>query len=64
MYGPLWRMLPGRWAVKALLSLILAFGVVVLCFLWVFPTIAPLMPFNDNTIQTGSPSSDPTTMTP
>jgi hypothetical protein len=55
MYGPLWRLLPGRRPVKALLSLILAFGVVVLCFLWVFPTIAPLMPFNDNTIQTGSP---------
>jgi hypothetical protein len=55
MYGPLWRLLPGRRPVKALLSLILAAGVVVLCFLWVFPTIAPLMPFNDNTIQTGSP---------
>jgi len=64
MYGPLWRLLPGRWPVKAFLSLILAVGVVVLCFLWVFPTIAPFMPFNDNTIQTGSPSSDPTTMVP
>lgn len=64
MYGPLWRLLPGRWPVKASLSLILAAAVVVLCFLWVFPTIAPLMPFNDNTIQTGSPSSDTTTMAP
>lgn len=64
MYGPLWRLLPGRRPVKAFLSLILAVGVVVLCFLWVFPTIAPFMPFNDNTIQTGSPSSDPTTMVP
>ena len=64
MYGPLWRLLPGSWPVKAFLSMILAAGVVVLCFLWVFPTIAPLMPFNDNTIQTGSPSSDPATMVP
>ena len=64
MYGPLWRLLPGRWPVKAFLSLILAAGVVVLCFLWVFPTIAPLMPFNDNTIQSGSLSSDHTTMAP
>jgi len=64
MYGPLWRLLPGRWPVKAFLSLILTAGVVVLCFLWVFPTIAPLMPFNDNTIQTGSPSPDTTTMAP
>ncbi len=64
MYGPLWRLLPGRWPVKAFLSSILAVGVVVVCFLWVFPTIAPLMPFNDNTIQSGSPSPDSTTMAP
>ena len=64
MYGPLWRLLPGRRPVKAFLSFILAVGVVVVCFLWVFPTIAPLMPFNDNTIQTGSPSSDPATTVP
>jgi hypothetical protein len=55
MYGPLWRLLPGRWPVKALLSLILVAGVVAVCFLWLFPAIAPFMPFNDNTIQTGSP---------
>jgi hypothetical protein len=64
MYGPLWRLLPGHWPVKAFLSLILAVGVVVVCFLWVFPTIAPLMPFNGNTIQSGSPSPDSTTMAP
>ena len=50
MYGPLWRLLPGRWPVKALLTLILVTAVVTVCFLWLFPMIAPLMPFNDNTI--------------
>ena len=51
MYGALWRLLPGPWPVKALLSLILVVGVVAVCFLWLFPAIAPLMPFNDNSVQ-------------
>ena len=54
MYGPLWRLLPGPWPVKTLLSLILVVVVVLVCFLWLFPAIAPFMPFNDNTIQTGA----------
>jgi tellurite resistance protein TehA-like permease len=53
MYGALWRLLPGRWPVKALLSLILFVGVVAVCFLWLFPAIAPLLPFNNNSVQTG-----------
>ena len=61
MYGPLWRLLPGPWPVKAMLSLILVVGVVVICFLWLFPAIAPLMPFNDNTIRTGPLLPGPTT---
>jgi len=53
MYAALWRLLPGPWLVKALLSLILFVGVVAVCFLWLFPAIAPLMPFNNNSVQTG-----------
>lgn len=50
MYGALWRVLPGnRWA-KAVQLLILFAAVVFVCFQWVFPAIAPLMPFNDNTV--------------
>jgi hypothetical protein len=64
MYGPLWRLLPGPWQVKTLLSLILVVGVVAVCFLWLFPAVAPLMPFNDNTIQTGSQTPGPTTPGP
>ena len=64
MYGPLWRLLPGRWPVKALLSLILVVGVVTVCFLWLFPAIAPLMPFNDNTVQSGPQSPGPSSTAP
>ena len=53
MYGALWRRLPGPRPVKAMLSLLLVVGVIALCFLWLFPALAPLMPFNDNSVQTG-----------
>jgi hypothetical protein len=36
--------------VKLLLSLVLVAAVVVACFGWVFPQVAPYMPFNDNTV--------------
>jgi hypothetical protein len=64
VYGSLWRALPGPRAVKALLSLVLAIGVVVICFLWLFPAIAPFMPFNDNTIQSGPQLPGPATSAP
>lgn len=50
MYGPLWRALPGPWPVKVFQLLVLVAVVVAVCFLWVFPAIAPHLPFNDNTI--------------
>lgn len=49
-YGWLWRILPGPIAVKAVLAVVLALAVVAVLFTWVFPAIAPLIPFNDNTI--------------
>jgi hypothetical protein len=55
MYGPLWRRLPGPWPVKTLLSMILVVGVVAVCFLWLFPAIAPHMPFNGSSVQSGLP---------
>lgn len=53
MYGALWRLLPGPRPVKALLSLILFVGVVTVCFVWLFPAIEPLVPFSNNSVQTG-----------
>lgn len=58
MYAALWRLLPGgRWA-KALQMLVLAAVVVAVLFVWVFPAIAPHLPFEDVTIEpTGTPTS-------
>jgi hypothetical protein len=62
MYGLLWRLLPGPWQVRVLLSLVLLVAVVAVCFLWLFPAIAPYLPFNASSVQTGLqlPGSAPT----
>jgi hypothetical protein len=50
MYGWLWRHLPGPTVVRVLISAILLTLVVVACFTWVYPAIAPHMPFNETTV--------------
>jgi hypothetical protein len=50
IYAAIWRALPGPLAVRVLLAAVLVLAVVAFCFLWLFPRIAPLMPFNDNTV--------------
>jgi hypothetical protein len=50
LYGAIWRALPGPLPVRILLAGVLVLAVVAFCFLWLFPRIAPLMPFNDNTV--------------
>ena len=47
MYGWLWRHLPGPSVVRALILAVAAFLVLAACFLWVFPAVAPFMPFNE-----------------
>ena len=50
MYGWLWRTIPGpRWR-RALILTIAGAAVLAARFVWVFPAIAPLMPFNDTTV--------------
>ena len=51
MYGFLWRRMPGPWPVRAMLSLVLVLALVAALFVWGFPMLAPLMPFNDGTVQ-------------
>lgn len=51
MYGWLWRALPGPAWVRVLFLAALAVAVVAVCFTWVFPAIAPFMPFNDITVE-------------
>lgn len=50
MYRWLWRSLPGPAWVRAVLLLVAAVVVLAACFTWVFPAIAPFMPFNNQTV--------------
>lgn len=51
MYRWLWRWLPGPSWVRGALAVLIAAAVVAVCFTWVFPAIAPFMPFNDITVE-------------
>lgn len=50
VYGLIWRLLPGPRSLKAVEALVLVLAVVAVLFAWVFPQIAPYMPFNDTTV--------------
>jgi hypothetical protein len=50
MYAALWRILPGPTWLKAVESLALVVLVLVLLMTWVFPTVEPLLPFDDITV--------------
>ncbi len=63
MYGWIWRTLPGGTPGKLLGSLVLLTAVVLILFVYVFPAVEPLVPFNDVTVDTEqSPSSAPATV--
>lgn len=53
MYAWWWRVLPGPWWVRALISLVVVAGVVVLCFEVVFPAVADHLAINDGTVESG-----------
>lgn len=55
MYGWLFRHLPGPLWARILLTLLLLAVVIVVLFAWVFPAIAPHMPFNDGLIGAAPP---------
>lgn len=50
MYGLLWRVLPGPALLRVVLLVLLAAAAVTALFTWVFPAVAPFMPFNDTTV--------------
>lgn len=50
MYAWLWRRLPGPTWLRALITVLALVGVVLVCFEWVFPAVAPHMPFNETTV--------------
>ena len=59
MYAALWRLLPGGRAAKALQCVVLAALVVAALFLWVFPVVAPHLPFEDVTVSTDGATAAP-----
>ena len=49
-YALIWRILPGPTALKVIEAVVLLLAVVAALFIWVFPLVAPYMPFNDTTV--------------
>lgn len=53
MYGLIWRILPGPVWLKAILAIALIVGVVYVLFEYVYPVIAPNMPFVEDSVIDG-----------
>lgn len=49
-YGLVWRLLPGPTPLKVVEASVLILAVVAVLFVWVFPQVAPFMPFNNTTV--------------
>lgn len=50
MYAMIWRLLPGpRW-LRIVEATVLALAVVFVLMQWVFPWLAPLLPFQQQTV--------------
>ncbi|WP_017615221.1 hypothetical protein [Nocardiopsis salina] len=52
MYGLIWRIMPGPWVSKLIMTIGLIVGVAALLWFVVFPEISPHMPFNDGAVGT------------
>ena len=63
MYGWLWRTFPGGIVGKLLCSLLLAGAAVVVLFLFVFPRVESLLPFQDVTVPGPGASATPSPAT-
>ncbi len=61
MYTALWRVLPGPTPVKVLLAVLLALAAVAALFLWAFPALEPLLPFDKIVLE--APPADGTSAT-
>jgi uncharacterized membrane protein len=59
VYGWLWRVFPGGLIGKLLCSLLLAAAVVVALFVFVFPEVEALLPFQDVTVDGPGTSATP-----
>lgn len=59
MYGLIWRIMPGPWVSKLIMTIGLIVGVAGLLWFVVFPEISPHMPFNDGAINSGPEGGGP-----
>jgi hypothetical protein len=59
VYGWLWRVFPGGTLGKLLCSVLLAAAVAVVLFLFVFPRVEALLPFQDVTVEGPGASATP-----
>jgi hypothetical protein len=50
MYGWLWKRIPGSIWIKCAIVSAGVLVLVVVLFLWVFPWLAPLLPFDQQTV--------------
>lgn len=51
MYAWIWRRLPGPTWARVLIACGLATAVVLVLFEWVFPWLAPILPFQQQTVE-------------
>ncbi len=58
MYSLIWRILPGPWFVKLVLSCGLVAGAAALLWYVAFPEIAPHMPFRDSAVEVEEPTDE------
>jgi hypothetical protein len=63
MYGWIWRRLPFGLPGKITGSALLIAAAVVVLWLWVFPAVEPLLPFDDVQVGTDQPAVDDGTAT-
>ncbi|MET7990562.1 hypothetical protein AB0F91_17690 [Amycolatopsis sp. NPDC023774] len=47
MYAWIWRRLPGPFAAKLAIAVVLVLGIIALLMFVVFPWLDPLLPFNE-----------------
>lgn len=50
MYAALFRLLPGPLWLRIVLAVLILLGIVAVLFTWVFPALAPYLPFNDGLV--------------
>lgn len=53
MYSLLWRILPGPAWLRVVILVVMFLAVVFVLFQWVFPVIAPYMPFAETEVGVG-----------